>query len=55
MHPPRLIRKTNRVCTGLKNTLNIQECLEKSLKIDLPGKVLGFYHLQEDSTLSLEI
>ena len=49
----------------LEKYLNIQDCLEMSLKINfdlekdlktLRGleKVLEFYHLQEDSTLSLE-
>ena len=49
----------------LEKYLNIQDCLEKSLKIKfalentwktLKGleKSLNFYHLQEDSTLSLE-
>ena len=48
----------------LEKYLNIQDCLEKSLKFKFslkstlkhkrPGKVLEFYHLQEDSTLSLE-
>ena len=46
----------------LDKYLNIQECLEKSLKFKFflekyltnpkkPVKVLEFYHLQEDSTL----
>ena len=45
----------------LEKYLNIQDCLEKSLKIKFALKsngktlkVLEFYHLQEDSTLSLE-
>ena len=46
----------------LEKYLNIQDCLEKSLKIKLalkstwktqrPWKVLEFYHLQDDLTLS---
>ena len=48
----------------LEKYLNIQDCLEKSLKIKFalkstwkhkrPLKVFEFYHLQEDLTLSLE-
>ena len=49
----------------LEKYLNIQDCLEKSLKIKFALKSTGkntqkhlkvpeFYHLQEDSTLSLE-
>ena len=45
----------------LEKYLNIQDCLEKSLKIKFSlkstGKTLkglGFYHLQEFSTLSFE-
>ena len=49
----------------LEKYLNIQDCLEKSLKFKIflekylkntkrPGKVLEYYHLQEDSTLSSE-
>ena len=46
----------------LEKCLNVQGCLEKSLKIKFAfksdGKTLKgleFYHLQVDSTLSLEI
>ena len=48
----------------LEKYLNLQDCLEKSLKIKFalkstikhknPCRVLEFYHLQEDSTLALE-
>ena len=43
----------------LEKYLNIQDCLEKSLKIKLEKhskalKVLEFYHLQEDSKVILE-
>ena len=44
----------------LEKFLNIQDCLEKSMKINLPSKVLEkhskfyLYHLQEDSTVFLE-
>ena len=45
----------------LEKYLNIQECLEKSLKLHFALKntqrhlkVLEFYYLQHDSTLSLE-
>ena len=45
----------------LDKVLNVQDCLEKPLKIKYalkntqrPWKILEFYHLQEDSTLSFE-
>ena len=55
------LKNSGAIKLRLEKSLNIQDCLEKSLKIKFALKstgktlkVLEFYHLQEYSTLSLE-